>query len=252
MKQNKLLLTLTLLSLCIITGCNLFSFTNPTNSSTDYISDGQKKYWDGDFNGAVSDFSSAIGADPNDGDAYWWHAKALLRATGYSAITLITTLSDLDTQDNALPFMDWSADSANVLYGALFGINDDLNMIYYDSVSCEELDADAVALDYASSLALHGVLMLRDTNVDSVISEPPDINFGAFFQNGEFVIPADLWNDLTPDEQNALLDNVIYILENFSNVTEFIIEDMEIEGIDIVELDETVDAILETLNNLRP
>jgi len=96
MKQNKLLLTLTLLSLCIITGCNLFSFTNPTNSSTDYICDGQEKYWDGDFwdgdfNGAVSDFSSAIGADPNDGDAYWWHAKALLRWIGQPILRMCCT-----------------------------------------------------------------------------------------------------------------------------------------------------------------
>lgn len=252
MKHAKVLLLVVPLIIFYIAGCNLFSFTNPIDSTSDYLAEGQDKYWEGDFAGAASDFARAKEQDPNNGDACWWHAKALLRSTGHTSISLITSLSDLDTQTDDLPFMDWSIDSANGLYQAMFDIDEDLRMIYYDSVYSAELDADAISLDYAASLSILGALMLRDTNVDSLINED-DVNFGAYFENGEFVIPDSVdseWDQLSDDEQNELIDEVIYILENFADVIELLAED--VEGIDIDDLDEVIDLIIEELENLRP
>lgn len=247
MKQNKTLWWLASLIILCFVGCNLFSFTNPTNSTTDYLAEGQKKYWDGDFAGAVEDFTRAIDEDLDNADAYWWHAKALLRATGNTSISLITMLSGLETRDSTLlPFMDWPADKANTLYRAMFGIDRDLVMIYDDSVHSEELDADAVALDYAASLSILGTLMLRDTNVDSFINEE-DINLLAFFQDGEFIIPDSLW-DLEDIDQDALIEQVIVILENFEQVVELLGED--IEGIEIDSLSGIVDSIIVVLDSL--
>ena len=248
MKKSKLLMLVTLVCLCFITGCNLFSFTNPVDSATDYLAEGQRKYWNNDYEGAVSDFAKAIEADPENGLAYWWHAKALLRTTGFTAVSLVTSLSAMETvEQTVVPFMDWSADSANTLYQALFGINDDLRMIYYDSVYSEELNYDAANLDFAAFLAVFGVLMLRDTNVDSVISSE-DVVLDAYFSNDEFEVPDDLWNDLTDEHKLNLINQIEAILILFDEVVELI---ADTEGIDIQDLHDLVDEMLAELRILR-
>ena len=70
MRKRKYLLLILLILTAFIAGCNLFSFTNPTSSSTDYLSDGQRKYWDGDYSGAAEDFASAIEQNDQNGQAY--------------------------------------------------------------------------------------------------------------------------------------------------------------------------------------
>jgi len=248
MKQNKLLILVALICICFVAGCNLFSFTNPVDSATDYIAEGQRKYWDRDYEGAVSDFTKAKEADPENGLAYWWHAKALLRTTGFTAISLVTSLSDLEREIYTIvPFMDWSADSANTLYQALFGVNDDLRMIYYDSVFSEELNYDSANLDFAAFLAIFGVLMLRDTNVDSVINSD-DVVFNAYFFNDEFHIPSFLW-DIHPDVHRInLINQIEVILVLFQEVVTLI---AETEGINIQELEELIDEMLLELRRLR-
>jgi hypothetical protein len=249
MQQRKYLLLVFLIVSTFIAGCNLFSLTNPTSSSTDYLSDGQKKYWDGDYEGAAGDFAAAIEQNDENGQAYWWHAKALVRTTGYTPITLVNMITDIDTMGSNLPFMDWPADSANILYQAIFGVNNDLYLLFYDSVSIDELDQVDIALDYALGLIIQGILMLRDTNVDSVINDD-DINLGAFFQDGDFEIPDDQWDLLLDVDKNLLIDNVIFILDQFVEVTFVILE--EIAGIDVDELRDTADEIREGLENRRP
>ncbi|MCP4580840.1 MAG: hypothetical protein GY839_04435 [candidate division Zixibacteria bacterium] len=249
MRQSKYLFFAILLLTSFIAGCNLFSFTNPTSSSTDYLSDGQQKYWDGDYSGAVDDFAAAIEEDSQNGIAYWWHAKALVRTTGYTPITLVNMMTEIDTMSSTLPFMDWSADSANTLYQVMFGVNDDLYLLFYDSVSTDELEQVDIALDYALGLIIQGVLMLRDTNVDSVIDES-DINLGAFFQDGEFEIPDDQWDLLSDADKEILIDNVIFIIDQFVEVTFVILE--EIAGIDVDELRDTADDIRDGLDERRP
>jgi len=238
-----------LLLALILAGCNLFSITNPSNSATDYIADGQKKYWDGDYAGAAEDFAAAIKENPQSGDAYWWHAKALIRTTGYTPIMLVDLMTEIDTLSSILPFMDWSSDSANMLYQVIYGVNDDMHLIFYDSVQSNELDYADIALDYALGLIIQGVLMLRDTNADSVINEN-DINLGAYFIDGEFEIPDDQWNLLNDSDKEALINNVIDILDLFVDVTFVIAE--EIAGIDVDDLRETADDIRIDLDLRRP
>jgi len=233
----------------LIIGCNLFSITNPSNSATDYIADGQKKYWDGDYIGATHDFASAIEENPNSGDAYWWHAKALIRTTGYTPIILVDLMIEIDTMSSILPFMDWPADSANNIYQVIFDVNNDMHLVFYDSVQSDELDYADIALDYALGLIIQGVLMIRDTNADSVINEN-DINLGAFFINGEFEIPDDQWNLLADIDKERLINNVIAILDIFVDVTFVIAE--EVAGIDVDELRNTADDIRLGLDLRRP
>jgi len=249
MRRSKYLFTVLLILTAFITGCNLFSFTNPTSSSTDYLADGQKKYWDGDYAGATDDFAAAIEEDSQNGIAYWWHAKALVRTPGYTPITLVNMIAEIDTMSSNLPFMDWPADSANTLYQVIFGVNDDLYLLFYDSVSTNELDRVDIALDYALGLIIQGVLMLRDTNIDSVIDEN-DINLGAFFRDGEFEIPDEQWDLLSDADKDRLIDNVIFILDRFVDVI-FVIDE-EIAGIDVDELSGTADDIRDGLENRRP
>jgi len=249
MSCNRPFILIPILLAITITGCNLFSITNPTNSAADYLADGQKKYWDGDYAGATDDFASAIEEDPDNGDAYWWHAKALIRSTGYTPIMLVDLMTEIDTMSSILPFMDWPADSANMLYRAIFGVNNDMNLIFYDSVQTNELNYADIALDYALGLIIQGVLMLRDTNADGVINEY-DINLGAFFIDGEFEIPDDQWNLLSDIDKERLINNVIDVLDLFVDVT-FVIGE-EIAGIDVDQLRGTADDIRVDLNGRRP
>jgi len=232
-----------------IQGCNIFGFSNPVDSSTDYLAEGQLKYWDGDFDGAVIDFANAIEANPDNGDAYWWHAKALIRATGYTPILIADMVVDIDTVSSLLPFMTWSADSADVLYQAIRKINADLAVIFYDSTSSNELNSVEIAFDYAMALAIQGLLMLRDTNLDGVINHL-DLNIGAFFVNGVLEINDEQWNQLTSIDKNVLIDNVLFLLDQFSDVTYVIVG--EIGGYDVTEMRDLVDTIRDGLNGLRP
>lgn len=232
----------------LILNCNIFDITNPSNTSTDYLADGQKKYWEQDFEGAVIDFKHAIENDYNNGEAYWWHAKAKIRTTGFTPIALINIITELDSSGAILPFMDWHADSANIIYEALFDINDDLEKLFYDSVFVGDLDRRNVVFDYALSLILHGVLMLRDTDVDNMISSD-DVNLGAYFLDGEFYIPPGEWQQLQQVQRIALIDRVVNVLERFRDVSSYISEDLA--GIKVDRLRYTVDQIIFVLNVLR-
>ena len=135
----------------------------------------------------------------------------------------------------------------------MFGIKYDLAMIYVGNVYSDELDQDAVGLDFASTLSIFSALMLRDTNVDSVINDQ-DVNFGdlAYFLNGEFYIDADLWEQLTEED---MIELIIAIDENIDILIDIIadlLEDMEIEGIDLDELDDNMDLIRDELWSMHP
>lgn len=232
----------------LLSGCNIFKITNPSNTSTDYLAEGQSKYWEQNFEGAIADFEKAIEKDPDNGTAYWWHAKAKIRTTGFTPIALIGAITELDSSGAILPFMDWSADSLNIIYDVLFDINDDLEKLFYESVSVGDVDRRNVIFDYALSLLLQGVMMLRDTNIDDTI-DSSDINLGAYFQDGEFNIPTEEWEQLQQVHREALIDRIIYVLERFTDVALYISEDFA--GININRLRYTVDKVLTVLYILR-
>jgi hypothetical protein len=147
-----------------------------------------------------------------------------------------------------LPFTDWSIDSANVIYEVMFDINDDLGLLFDESVFVGELDRRNIVFDYALSLILHGVLMLRDSNIDDII-DSTDINLGAYFQDGEFYIPPEDWERLQEVEQEALLNRTIYVLERFTDVAFYISEDFA--GINVDFLRYTANQILAVLYLLK-
>lgn len=247
--QRGLLLSLTGLMALLIYSCNLFSFSNPVNTSSDYLAEGQRKYWDGDFIGAQEDFTRAIDDNRSNGEAYWWHAKAVLRATGYTSYYLVDLIVKIDTVSSMLPFMTWSADSTDVLYQAIFKINHDLTMIFYDSTYSAELNATEIAFDYGMGLAIEGLLTLRDTNCDRVIDDL-DINVGAHFDNGVLEMVDEQWNQLSDIQKNTLIDKVTYLLDRCTDVTFVIVG--EIGGYDVSELRSIIYKIRVGLDDLRP
>ncbi|MCD6161236.1 MAG: hypothetical protein J7K40_02340 [candidate division Zixibacteria bacterium] len=247
MKHAKILLIGALVLLLFTAGCNLFGFANPSSSSTSNLADGQRKYWDGEFEEAVELFAKAKENDPDNADAYWWHAKALLRATGNTAISLVTAMSEIesDSQDEIpLPFMDetdWPDGKADTLYQAMFGIKSDLAMIYSGNVQSDELNEDAVGLDYASTLVIQSALMFRDTDVNDTINEfDININDLLYFINNGFNIDSTIW----------LLENVdvvgmaLNIGENLDSLG-FILDPLlgDDPGFDIDQLDSLMDMI---------
>jgi len=240
-----------LLFILFTSGCNLFEFANPSGSASSCMASGMEKYWDGDFVGAAEDFDCAKTEDPENCDAYLWHAKAVLLTTGHTPLILISSVSDLDVDApyTPLPFIGWSVDSANVLYQALFVIKEDLEVVYHGDVYCEGLDSSDIALDYASVLAVLGVLMIRDTNVDSAITED-DIAFTAHFEYGVFVFD-DIWDEFEANDDCNYLYQIGHIFELFAEIAEIIIIELDVEGIDIDDLDENIDTIDEEIDDLK-
>lgn len=237
------------LILLLAAGCNLFSSTSPSKDTTDYMARGQQKYNSGDYSGAVSDFEQAKEADPNNGAAYWWHAKALLRTTGYSTVDLITPFSQINKNSDQIPFMGWTTQSANALFTVLVQVEADLRPLYTRSVNMGDLDTTTVMLDYAVTLAVSGILTLRDTDQNGVIDDR-DINLNIHYENGSLTFPIDLWNRLNDNQKNTLINKAEQLLQAF--VDAYAAMGQEIRGIGIDDVNDVVVVIISALENLRP
>ncbi len=247
---------LLLLTLVIFAGgCNLFEFANPMDSSVDYLQRGQERYWNGDYPGAVEDFHRALELDPNSCEARWWHAKALLRLTGRTPIELLTSVSDLNTVGDTLPFMDWEQDEVDGLYRSVTMAESNLHDIYFEELDCIEIDRESVALDYCAVLAIQAILTIRDTNVDMRIDNSDiDVASYSYFENDTFIVPRDLWDQLSSGEKNALINRVEDRLDVFEVVYDDIAPDLEelVPGFDVENISDALEMIRVELENLRP
>lgn len=246
-----------LLLLLLVAGCNLFSFTAPTSSSSDYVYEGRQHLWDGEYEDAVESFTKAIEENPNNPKARWGRAKAKLRSTGHTAMSLVSAISTFASGPGAdLPFFSWPKDSASALYEALFMVRDDLTAIYSGEASDEEFRMETftdtlaippvtrtavkvVALDYVAVYTIHGILMLRDVNRDSVINDE-DFDITFFFNALENLSLDNLpdWSSMSQEERDAIVDNVQNLLNTGSDVIVEVLNNMDNVGVNTSQINE--------------
>ncbi len=237
-------------------GCNLFDFTASDENPTSYVEDGNEALRDGDYAAAIEFFDKAIAEDPDNADAHWGRAKAYLRGSGFNTISLMEEVSRFESDVGAeLPFFSYSADSANYLYQALFGVNESLGLIYDGVATNDEINKETVRLDYATTLAIHGVISLRDTNRDGVIDEN-DISFSLVFQLGNDLATTGDWDSIPLADQEALLNSAIELLQTGGEVVgEYIVDlvgEAGLEGIDVENMDQAIDDMVAGLEGLIP
>ena len=75
--RKAILSFLLLFSVVVLSGCNIFGFSNPSDSSDDYVSEGLEHLWDGEYEEAIESFNKAIEEDPNNPEARWGRAKSI-------------------------------------------------------------------------------------------------------------------------------------------------------------------------------
>ena len=165
------LMVLMLVSCLALSGCNLFGWTSG-DSSDSLIDEGIQKMRDGDYQGAVADFSAAMEDDPNSSEARYYHAKATLLASGFNPFNIGVDMSEgnYDSGED-LPFtgLDWPEGRANTLYGAVRTVYDDLKPIFNGETHGEFTKKD-IDLDFAVAAGVKGILGFQDVNLDGVIN----------------------------------------------------------------------------------
>jgi lipoprotein NlpI len=238
-----------LLLVGLVAGCNIFESFAPSESADDYVADGREALRDGDYAAAIDAFNSALEDDPGDARAHWGLAKAYIRQSGYTSIDIMTKISTFEQNGN-LPFMDDSPFEANRLYVAAQNANYHLRAIHDGMARSVELNRSEVALDYTGTLAVEGILLIRDTNGDGVI-DASDIDLTAFYTTGQFNMDQD-WDSMSAAEQQAVIDNVADVLTQSEEVLVGMIEDLGLEeqlGIDTDQLGDVISDLEYDISN---
>ncbi len=263
MKRFEIIVFMLLVLLFSFAGCNIFSFTSPDNSELDYVEEGKEHLRDGEYAEALESFNKALEENPHNADALWGRAKARIRATGNTTIGLIAEMSQLNIggindpgDDVVMPFMDdglppvlrheWPPYRINPLYQALYGVKDDIGVIYSGEAHSEELEPDDILLDYVCAQALLGIISLRDTNRDSSINGN-DINLYALLRPPGGVLDILRWNSLESTEQDSIiLYSVISLNESIIAITSL---GDDVSGVDVEQLDDVVGSVSDDLVN---
>ncbi len=248
MKKKLLFCTLLLMLLTTFVGCNIFSFAGPEDSKSSGY-DGLEALQDGDYDKAIEEYNKVLEDDPYNADAHWGLAKAYIRRTGYTTLTIMGEMSSFESE-GSLPFMDEPIEDANALYEGVIDANVHLKSIYDGESTSIELYDSTIALDYTGTLALQGILLLRDTNGDRHI-DGNDLDLNALFTGGDFEMDQSLWDDLTQAEQDSMYNMLADLLTSSGEVLGFFIDMLAADldttggGFDTDNMDEVIDDILE-------
>ncbi|MCB2199734.1 hypothetical protein KQI63_10030 [bacterium] len=195
---------LSVLLMVVFGGCNLFSFTAPSDSSTDdNLEDGRDALRDGDYVTAIEKFEAVLEDDPNHAFAHWGLAKAYFRQTGFTSITVMSEISAFDS--GQMPFMTLAKPEANALYQGAINANIHLREIFVGNATNSELYDSTIALDFTGTLAIQTILTFRDTDVNDTI-DSRDLDMNAFLNGSDLDLSE--WDQIDPAQQ-AQIDGII-------------------------------------------
>lgn len=194
---------LSVLLIVVFGGCNIFSFTAPSDSSSDNLEDGRDALRDGDYVTAIEKFEAVLEDDPNHAFAHWGLAKAYFRQTGFTSITVMSEISAFDS--GQMPFMSTPIVEANALYQGAINSNLHLREIFVGNATNSELYDSTIALDFTGILAIQTILTFRDTDVNGVI-DGNDLNMNVFLSDSDLDLTE--WDNMDPAAQ-AQIDGII-------------------------------------------
>jgi|GEM_PF-1714297 len=251
MKKKLFIGVLVIVTTMMFAGCNIFSSFAPDDAESQGM-DGLVALQDGDYDKAIELYLKVLEEEPNNADAHWGLAKAYLRQSGYTTISIMAEIASFQSSGALLPFMDDPVDSANALYEGVIKTNEHLLAIYSGEATNPELYDETIALDYTGSLALQAILLFRDTNGDGHI-DGNDFDLNAQFNLwGEFEMDSDTWNNnITPAQQDSMYAMLEDLLVNSGDVLEFflnsLLEDLDEEEFDVGFDTDNLDAVIEAI-----
>jgi tetratricopeptide (TPR) repeat protein len=247
MKKKFVFCTLLLMLMTTFVGCNIFSFSGPEDSKSSGY-DGLEALQDGDYDKAIEEYTKVLDDEPFNPEAHWGLAKAYIRRTGYTTLSIMAEMSSFESE-GSLPFMNEPVEDANALYEGVIAANVHLKSIFDGESSNIELNDSTIALDYTGTLALQGILLLRDTNGDSHI-DGNDYDLNALFDmSGDFSMDNN-WFNISQADQEAMYDNLAGLLTESGEVLFFFIDMMFAEddttgsGFNTENLQGVIDDIL--------
>lgn len=169
----KILLTTLMLAAftAILGGCNIFEWSDSEDAET-LIAEGRQHMRDAEYDEAAAKFAEAIQEEPDNADARYYHAKAVIHGSGENALSIAAAIEDNDRSDgDALPFTgpDWPDDRANRLYQAVNSAYEDLLPIY-NGEATGTIGRDDIDGDLGIAAGVLGCMMFRDTDTNGVIN----------------------------------------------------------------------------------
>ena len=142
------------------------SCSKTPSSSGDFVYEGKKLMEEKKYSEAKVQFQAAMDEDPNNADARYLHAKAVILESGLSILDCLSYVEKVQKiQDDPTAFMDlvtvanW--DSVNNLYVINRILVEDLKPIY-DSTATGFYDKYDIVLDYLIASTVTTILSLLD------------------------------------------------------------------------------------------
>jgi hypothetical protein len=152
-------------------GCNIFEWTSGEDAET-LIAEGRQHMRDAEYDEAAAKFAEAMEEEPDNADARYLHAKAVVHGSGENSLSIAAEIEDNNRSDgDALPFTgsEWPDERANRLYQAVNQAYDDLLPIY-NGEATGEIGRDDIDGDLGIVAGVRGCLMFRDTDTNGVIN----------------------------------------------------------------------------------
>jgi len=259
---NTLVLPFLLITV-LLTGCNVFNWTS--NEDPSPLERGLELMRQGEYGEAEAQFALIMAEDPQNGDARYHHAKAVLNDAGFSVLDLIRELSrkesDRETDGVAVPLYSMETTLAHTVYTVNFIIIDDLVPIYAGQTHGTITAAD-VDMDLAIAYLITAILSLRDTNQDSAITTDDlvfDVQYSSSVNTysligldqflGEGAVPnpgSPKGSSISPDQINPLIDAVLDLIDNSRDIVVSLLQDLT-GGMSIDAVESLVDDIRTTI-----
>ena len=228
----------------ILTGCNIFNWTNGRDES--HLDRGRELMSQGRYAEAEAEFASAMAEDPTNADARYHHAKAVIHDASFDILDLvgeITQVKDNGNKDGSgLPLYAFDIHLADEIYRVNLIIVEDLRPIY-DGVTHGSITSSDIDVDLAIAYLITGILGLRDTNRDSTINDDDiilDINYSLALESysivglhqflGEGITNRSHQIDtpcISPNDINSLIDYVLHLIEESDEIIIAVIHELD-------------------------
>ena len=243
-----------------LASCNIFSWSSRDDAES-LIDEGNRLMRDAEYAAAAEAFAKAMARNPNDSEARYYHAKAMMHASGFNSLFLGTVMTDIDFASGyPFPFTgpQWPSADADRLYKTMKIVRADLEPILSGQAT-GAFDSNDVDLDFALANAIDGTLLIRDANLDGKIDNS-DFEFSFSFVQGRGMTITNLHSylatpkagskDFIGSEAAVDVDSLIVTFNNLLDSAEVIINRSRdiIEQVLADEVGLDPDEIKEVLN----
>jgi hypothetical protein len=204
---------------------NIFQTVRPANDKNfdEVMSRGNAAYAAANWSEACDWYSKAVALNPTNSDAHYDYAKSLMRLHNVDSIGLMLQLYDnpggsTPSETNVLAGFD----KAEILsmYDGTDEAQQQIKQIVDGNCTTGKIKATDVSVDYAFVLALKSMSLIFKT-MDEVNALVDNIQFVV----NESSVSISDWNNLTPEKQQEIIDEVTALADDATAVIDLLISD---------------------------